>query len=56
MSVQAGILEKVFAKPPVTRDQIKMLGEDNVCGSVGGLTEIFPMKMLSLEEGARYYL
>jgi uncharacterized protein YbjT (DUF2867 family) len=56
MSVQAGILEKVFAKPPVTRDQIKMLGEDNVCGSVGGLTEVFPLKMLSLEEGARYYL
>lgn len=55
MMMNAGILERVLKKPPVTREQIKMLGKDNVC-QTNGLQEIFPLKMLSLEEGVRYYL
>ncbi|MFN0151443.1 MAG: complex I NDUFA9 subunit family protein [bacterium] len=55
MSLQAGLLEKLLPKPPVTRDQIKMLGEDNVVVK-NGFSEISSRKMTSLEEGAPYFL
>lgn len=55
MMLKAGFLEKILAKPPVTRDQIKMLGEDNVVVK-NGLHELFPRKLTSLEEGAPYFL
>jgi NADH dehydrogenase len=55
MSLQAGLLERVFKQPPVTREQIKMLAYDNVCATETP-RDLFPLRMLSLEEGARYYL
>ena len=55
MMVQAALFEKLLPKPPVTREQLIMLREDNVC-STNGLAETFQLKMLPLEEGASYYL
>ncbi len=55
MMIQAALFEKFLPKPPVTREQLVMLREDNVC-STNGLAETFSLKMVPLEEGAAYYL
>ena len=59
--LQAGILEKVFPgmlnqAPPLNRDQIQMLQEDNV-GDPGPASEVFGFIPRSFEEGlARLFL
>lgn len=55
MMFQAGLLERILQRPPVTREQIRMLREDGVC-STEGLAEALGLRMLPFEQGVRGYL
>ncbi|MCP3677893.1 MAG: complex I NDUFA9 subunit family protein [Deltaproteobacteria bacterium] len=51
----AALAEKLLSTPPITRDQLLMLEEDNVTG-VNALTEVFGIIPTGFEEGMRRYL
>jgi NADH dehydrogenase len=58
--IQATILEGVFSSllhkpPPLTRDQLVMMQEDNV-GNAEAVERLFNLKQTSFEEGIREYL
>lgn len=55
MRVAAALLERFLSKPPITRDQLLMLEEDNVTdGHV--LSNVFDITPLSLADGMKTYL
>ncbi len=55
MKPVAGIMEAVLRVPPLTRDQLLMLEEDNVTDD-NALTGIFALDLTTFEEGIRGYL
>jgi NADH dehydrogenase len=50
--VNAAILERVLPAPPVTRDQLLMLEEDNVCDTTA-MRRDFDVELPELREGLR---
>jgi len=55
MRVNAAIMESVLPRPPLTRDQMTMLGEDNITSS-NALGEVFGIEPTGFAEGMRTYL
>lgn len=55
MKCGAALAEAVFSRPPITRDQLLMLQEDNVT-SGKALEDVFGIKPTGFEEGMRTYL
>jgi len=55
MRFNAYLMEKVLPKPPITRDQLLMLQQDNTC-DIGPLREELEIDPVPLEEGLRGYL
>jgi NADH dehydrogenase len=51
----AALAEAVFSKPPITRDQLLMLQEDNIT-SEKALEDVFGIEPTGFEEGMRTYL
>ncbi|MBI3398942.1 MAG: complex I NDUFA9 subunit family protein [Deltaproteobacteria bacterium] len=51
----AAIAENILPKPPITRDQILMLEEDNITDN-NALESVFGIKPVRFEEGIREYL
>jgi NADH dehydrogenase len=52
LRVNAALLERLLPKPPVTRDQLLMLEEDNVCDTTA-MRRDFDVEMPDLPEGLR---
>ena len=50
LELNAALLEKILPNPPLTRDQLLMLREDNVCDT-GPMRNAFDVEMPDLEEG-----
>ena len=55
MRIGAAIGECIFPKPPITRDQLLMLEEDNITEN-NALESIFGIKPVGFEEGIKGYL
>lgn len=55
MRIGAAIAEAILPKPPITRDQLLMLEEDNVTDN-NTLEPVFGIKPTKFEEGIRSYL
>ena len=55
MNLAAFFAELLFKKPPISREALKMLSEDNTT-SMNALSEVFSMKPVSLSEGLKTYL
>lgn len=55
MNLGAFFVERLFSKPPFSRESLKMLLEDNAA-SVNSLVEVFRMKPVSLSDGMKTYL
>ncbi|OGP64528.1 MAG: hypothetical protein A3K22_03785 [Deltaproteobacteria bacterium RBG_16_42_7] len=55
MRIGATIGEYILPKPPITRDQLLMLEEDNVTDN-NALEPVFGIKPLRFEEGIKGYL
>jgi NADH dehydrogenase len=51
----AALAESILPKPPITRDQLLMLEEDNITDN-NALESVFNIKPVRLEEGIREYL
>lgn len=55
MKPLAFIMETFMKQPPVTREQLKMLGEGNIC-DLDKMGEVFPFKLTTLREGIATYI
>lgn len=55
MRIGAAVLEKALPKPPITRDQLLMLEEDNITME-NALVKVFGVKPRGFREGIREYL
>lgn len=55
MDINAFLLEKILPRPPVSRESLKMLLEDNTT-SMNAIVEVFGMVPESLETGMKAYL
>ncbi len=55
MKIGAAIAEAILPKPPITRDQLLMLEEDNITDN-NALEAVFGIKPLRFEDGIREYL
>lgn len=55
MNIAAFFAETFLKKPPLSREALKMLSEDNVT-SLNALSDVFGLKLTSLSEGLRTYL
>lgn len=55
MRIGAAITEAILPKPPITRDQLLMLEEDNIADN-NALESVFGIKPVRFEEGVREYL
>ncbi len=55
MKLNAAVLEAVLKPSPLTRDQIKMLGSDNICDN-RELLNVIDIKLTRLEDGLKEYL
>lgn len=55
LNLAAGFMESVLPKPPLTRDQLLMLQEDNITDN-NALEAIFKIKPVGFEEGIKEYL
>jgi NADH dehydrogenase len=55
MRINAFFLEKLLEEPPINRDQLIMLQEDNVCDPTR-MRETFALRWLPLAEGIKGYL
>lgn len=51
----AALAESILPKPPITKDQLLMLEEDNVTDN-NALEPVFGIKPTRFEEGIRSYL
>jgi len=55
MNLSASVFETFLSRPPITRDQLLMLEEDNVAGN-NALTGFFSLKPVGFSEGIKTYL
>jgi NADH dehydrogenase len=55
MWLNASLLEKLLPTPPLTRDQLLMIQEDNICDTRPIINE-FALKLIPLEDGIQKYL
>ncbi len=55
MKPMVRVLETVLPKPPVTTDQLIMLGEDNVC-SMRDIREVFGIEPIKFQDGIRKFI
>ncbi|MBI5970850.1 MAG: complex I NDUFA9 subunit family protein [Deltaproteobacteria bacterium] len=55
MNLAAAVFEAFLARPPITRDTLLMLEEDNVAGE-NALTGFFNLKPVGFSEGIKAYL
>lgn len=55
LKTAASLMETVLSKPPVTRDQLMMLQEDNVC-SMRDIRDIFGVEPMRFREGIRTFI
>ncbi len=54
--IQAFFLEHLLPRPPFTREQVRMLGEDNICREPNALPELLGREPVGFEEGIERYL